>query len=123
MAKRKKKVKPTFKIYCTYFPDDTYYIGFSTKMGPAYEKYFGSNKAILEMVKGNPDHGLIKETIAEYDKRSYARIAEFLLQWSNRHDDRCLNDMINVRLRMSYLKDFIEPEWSPSTYQELLTSL
>lgn len=116
MKKRIKKPKTTFKVYCTYHPDGTYYIGFSTKMGAAYEKYFGSSKAILEHIKEHPEHhGLVKETIAEFDKRSYARIQEFLLQWENRHDEKCLNDMINVRLRMSHLKDFEPIEWAPKS--------
>ena len=110
--KRVKKVKPTFKVYCTTFPDGTYYIGFSTKTGVAYDKYFGSNSEILEMVKkGN--HSLVKETVAEFDKRSYAKMQEFLLQWQCRHDSRCLNDMINIRLRMSHLKDFQPIVWEP----------
>ena len=115
MTKRKpKKPKPTFKVYVTYFPDNTYYIGFSTKMGKAYDKYFGSNKQILEMVKENPDeHKLTKVTLFETDKRSYAKMQEFLLQWQQRDDPRCKNDMINIRLRMSHLKDFTPISWTP----------
>ena len=115
-AKRKRtpKTKGSFKVYCTYFPDGTYYIGFSTKTGNAYEKYFGSNATILEMVKENPDsHGLVKETLYETDKRSYARMQEFLLQWQQRDDPNCRNDMINVRLRMTHLKDFEPISWTP----------
>lgn len=112
MKKAKKKEKPKFRVYCTFFPDGTYYIGFSTKTGNAYENYFGSNSEILRLVKeGN--HGLRKETIAEFDKRSYAKMQEFLLQWANRHDPRMRNDMINIRLRMSHLKDFVPVIWEP----------
>ena len=110
--KRVKKVKPTFKVYCTLFPNGEYYIGFSTKMGTAYDKYFGSNSEILQMVKDG-NHNLTKVTIAEFEKRSYAKIQEFLLQWENRHDPLMRNDMINVRLRMSYLKDFVPVNWVP----------
>ena len=116
-AKRKKspKVKGTFRVYCTYFPDGRYYIGFSTKTGTAFEKYFGSSKAVLEMVAESADHGLVKETIAEFEKRSHARMQEFLLQWQQREDPNCLNDMINIRLRMSHLTDFEPVKWNPST--------
>lgn len=107
--KRKPSVKKTYKVYCTYFPDGKYYIGFSTKMGEAYDNYFGSSRYVLEY-----SGKLRKETIAEYDKKSHARIAEFLLQWDNRHNPNCLNDMINVRLRMSHLTDFVQPEWKPN---------
>ena len=113
MPKRKKKVKSTFKVYCTYFPNGDYYIGFSTKMGEAYEKYFGSSKHVLEH-----NGELRKVTIQEYDKKSYARMAEFLLQWENRHDPKCLNQMINIRLRLDHLKDFEKPEWKPTFSKE-----
>ena len=120
-AKRKRtpKVKGTFKVYCTFFPDGQYYIGFSTKTGDAYEKYFGSSKSVLEMVKESPDdHGLVKVTIAEFEKRSHARMQEFLLQWQQREDPLCLNDMINIRLRMSHLTDFEPVKWEPSVSVE-----
>ena len=81
-------------------------------MGTAYDKYFGSNSEILQMVKDG-NHNLTKVTIAEFEKRSYAKIQEFLLQWENRHDPLMRNDMINVRLRMSYLKDFVPVNWVP----------
>lgn len=110
-AKRKAtpKVKGSFKVYVTYFPDGKYYIGFSTKTGDAYEKYFGSSKHVLEF-----EGELKKETIAEFDKRSHARMQEFLLQWQQREDPLCLNDMVNIRLRMSHLKDFQPLDWKPN---------
>lgn len=117
-VRKKKKVKPTYKVYCTYFPNGEYYIGFSTKMGAAYDKYFGSNAEILAMVKGG-DHGLVKETIAEFDKKSFGKMQEFLLQWQNRHDPLMRNDMINIRLRMSYLSDFEPVEWSPKSIDQI----
>jgi hypothetical protein len=120
MTKRKPKPKKTYKVYCTYYPDGSYYIGFSTKSGKAYDKYFGSNKEILALVKENPDSpGLIKETLYESEKRSYAKMQEFLLQWANRADPLMLNDMINIRLRMSYLKDFEPLVWKPKTLAEV----
>lgn len=82
-------------------------------MGAAYDKYFGSNSEILALVKeGN--HDLRKETIAEFEKKSFAKMQEFLLQWQCRHDPNCRNDMINIRLRMSHLKDFEPIEWQPT---------
>lgn len=114
MTKRKTKPKKVYRVYVTYFPNGEYYIGFSTKEGKAYDKYFGSNKDILALVKENPDsHGLIKETIFESEKRSYARAVEAILQWDNRKDPLCRNDMWNVRLRLSHLRDLEVPEWKP----------
>lgn len=117
MTKRKKKEKTIYKVYVTYYPDGTYYIGFSSKMGAAYDKYFGSNKQILETVS-DPEHCLIKETLFESPKKAYAKMQEFLLQWQCRFDDKCLNDMINVRLRMSYLKEFEPISWQPKILDE-----
>ena len=113
-TKRKPKQKTIHKVYCTYYPDNTYYIGYSSKMGTQYEKYFGSNKNILTLVKENSEnHGLVKETLFETDKKAEAKIQEFLLQWANRHDPNCLNDMIHIRLRMSHLSNFVPIEWAP----------
>lgn len=116
MARAKKKKEPKkFRVYCTYTPEGTYYIGFSSKTDAQYEKYFGSNRAILEKIKESPDdHGYIKETIGEYQKQSHAKFAEMLLQLKFRHDSKCLNDMIHLRSRLSYVKEIECPEWSPN---------
>ena len=118
-AKRKKSPQKNakFRVYCTYFPDGSYYIGFSTKTGEAYENYFGSSKHVLEF-----EGELKKETIAEFNKRSHARMQEFLLQWQQREDPKCLNDMINVRLRLSFLKDFQPLDWKPGESTDQATS-
>ena len=57
---------------------------------------------------------LKKEIIAEYKTRAPAKMQEFLLQWQQRHDDRCVNDMLHVRIRSSFLKDFEPIKWSPN---------
>ena len=74
-----------------------------------FEKYFGSSA----IVKESTEH-LKKEIIAEYDTRAPAKMQEFLLQWQQRHDDCCINDMLHVRIRSSFLKDFEPIHWSPS---------
>ena len=110
MAKRKKtKEKKKHRVYCTYFPDGRYYIGYSCKTDKQFEKYFGSSA----IVKESTEH-LKKEIIAEYDTRAPAKMQEFLLQWQQRHDDCCINDMMHVRIRSSFLKDFEPIHWSPS---------
>lgn len=110
---KKKKIK-TFKVYCTYSPEGKYYIGFSSKDGKQYDRYFGSSKEILIKIKENPDsHGYRKITIGEYTKKSHAKAVEAILQWDNRHDPRQLNDMWNVRLRLSHLKELNIPDWKP----------
>ena len=107
------KVKKTYKVYCTYFPDATYYIGFSSKSGSEYEKYFGSSKIILDEIKNNKSHGFRKVTIAEFEKKSHGRVVEHILQWNNRNDPLMKNDMFNIRIRLSFLKGLIFPDWKP----------
>jgi len=104
-----KKPPIPYRVYVTYLPDGRYYIGFSHKTDKLFLKYFGSSVVIKEC---SPEE-LTKEVIAEYDKKSHAKMQEFLLQWKYRHDERCINDMIHLRLRMSYLKDFTPIEWKP----------
>ena len=67
----------------------------------------------MELVKNNPNHKLKKELIAEFPKKSFMKIQEFLLQWQYRNDPNCINDMINVRLRMSHLTEFKPVSWQP----------
>ena len=104
----RKKEKQIHRVYCTYFPDGKYYIGYSGKPQKLYEKYFGSSSFVKEY-QGE----LTKVSIAEFDKKSWAKMQEFLLQWENRNDPLCLNDMLNIRLRASHLKDFSPVIWKP----------
>ena len=103
-----------FKVYVTTFPNGDYYIGFSSKVGKAYDDYYGSSKSILTLVKEHPDnHGLVKTTIESYDKKGQAKLAELMLQLEHRFDPKCINDMVNVRLRLSHLDGVVKPDWQP----------
>lgn len=111
MKKKKKKSKRVSKIhrvYCTYFPDGRYYIGYSCKPEKQFEKYFGSSSVIKET-----SEKLTKELLLVTPHRNHAKIQEFLLQWQCRHDSMCLNDMLHIRLRLSHLKDFTPIKWTP----------
>ena len=105
----RKKLSIPYRVYVTYLPDGRYYIGFSHKSPKLFEKYYGSSGVIKEYSSDE----LNKEVIAEYDKKSHAKMQEFLLQWKYRDDERCINDMIHLRLRLSYLKDFTPIDWNP----------
>ena len=105
----RKKLSIPYRVYVTYLPDGRYYIGFSHKSPKLFEKYYGSSGVIKEYSSDE----LNKEVIAEYDKKSHAKMQEFLLQWKYRDDERCINDMIHLRLRLSYLKDFTPIDWTP----------
>ena len=41
-------IKKTHRVYCTYFPDGRYYIGYSGKTDKQFEKYYGSSNIIKE---------------------------------------------------------------------------
>ncbi len=105
---RKKKQSNPYRVYATYFPDGRYYIGYSNKSPKLFEKYFGSSKEIKESKEE-----LCKEVIAEFTTKSHAKMQEFLLQWQYRHDEMCINDMIHLRMRLTYLKNFEPIEWKP----------
>ncbi len=118
MVKRRKKKTLRAKehrVYCTYFPDNRYYIGYSCKPQKQWEKYFGSSRLIKESTQE-----LRKELIVTYNKRSEAKMQEMLLQLQTKDDTRCINDMLHVRLRLSYIKDF-DPidDWTPKNYKDL----
>ena len=106
---RKKPSNP-YRVYVTYLPDGRYYIGYSNKTDKLFQKYFGSSVVIKQC---NPDE-LTKEVIAEFDKKSHAKMQEFLLQWKYRDDPRCLNEMMHIRLKMSYLTELKPIEWKPN---------
>ena len=106
----RKKLSIPYRVYVTYLPDGRYYIGFSHKSPKLFEKYYGSSGVIKEYSSDE----LNKEVIAEYDKKSHAKMQEFLLQWKYKDDERCINDMIHIRLKMSYLTEFKFIEWKPN---------
>jgi|TARA_R110000822_G_scaffold25827_14_gene78177 hypothetical protein len=112
---KKPKEKKLFKVYVTYFPDGRYYIGFSQKSEKLYLKYYGSSKEVMEYDKDL----LQKDTIVVYEHKNKAKMQEFLLQWQNRHDPNCINDMLNIRLRSKYLNDFIPVRWRPREVLQL----
>ena len=64
MKKRKKEPK-VHRVYCTYFPDGRYYIGYSCKTEKQFEKYYGSSKIVKEY-EGELDI-LMKFQQAKYD--------------------------------------------------------
>ena len=112
-TKRKKKPaeKKIHRVYCTYFPDGRYYIGYSCKSERLFEKYYGSSKIVKEWQR--TDGELSKETIVEYDTRNKAKLQELLLQLQQFNDPLCLNDMLHIRLNRRHLKDFAPIKWSP----------
>ena len=108
-SKRKSKETKVHRVYCTYFPDGRYYIGYSCKSEKLFEKYYGSGKTVLETDKSL----LVKEVIYTSPNKNSAKLQELLLQLQQMKDPLCLNDMLNIRLRASHLKDFVSVHWTP----------
>ena len=109
--KKSKREPKLHRVYCTFFPDGLYYIGYSCKTEKQFEKYYGSSSIVKEAIENNET--LSKEVILQTTKRNEAKMQEFLLQWQCRHDNLCLNDMLHIRLRLTHLKDFVPVTWKP----------
>ena len=112
-----KRTEKVYNVYVTFYTDGTRYIGFTSKTGEALKAYFGSNTAKDKLV----DH---KEIIFTSKSKSTAKLFELLLQLSimdsfekvnvatifqrislpKRDRPVYLNDMLNIRIRASYLK-------------------
>ena len=113
----RKRTEKVYKVYVTFYTDGTRYIGFTSKTGEALKAYFGSNTVKDKLV----DH---KEIIFTSTSKSTAKLFELLLQLCMMHSlekvnvattfqgislplrDQpvYLNDMLNIRIRASYLK-------------------
>ena len=112
-----KRTEQVYNVYVTFYTDGTRYVGFTSKTGEALKAYFGSNTAKDKLV----DH---KEIIFTSKSKSTAKLFELLLQLSimdsfekvnvatifqgislpKRDRPVYLNDMLNIRIRASYLK-------------------
>jgi hypothetical protein len=94
-----KKIKPKkeYRVYKTVYTDGSYYIGFTSKQGKALASYFGSNKTDKLV-----DH---KDILFVSPYKTDAKIFELLQQLNNYKDPKCLNKMLNVRLRSDHIKD------------------
>ena len=112
-----KRTEKVYNVYVVFYTDGTRYIGFTGKTGEALKAYFGSNTAKDKLV----DH---KEIIFTSKSKSTAKLFELLLQLSImdslektnvattfqgislplRDQPVYLNDMLNIRIRASYLK-------------------
>ena len=113
MKQRKKTIKK-HRVYCTYLPDGRYYIGYSCKDDKQYNKYYGSSRHIREFLQENSSDALEKDTLIEYKTRSEAKLQEMMLQLQYRNDPYCINDMLHIRIRLSYIKDdFDVINWEP----------
>ncbi len=98
IKKLRKQTEQVYKVYVTHYTDHSFYIGFTSKSGKALESYFGSNTIKDKLV----DH---KKIVFTSTSKATAKLFELLLQLSNIDTPGCVNDMLNVRVRASHMRD------------------
>ena len=96
--KLSKLTEQVYKVYVTHYTDGSFYIGFTQKSGKALESYFGSNTIKDKLV----DH---KDVVFTSKSKATAKLFELLLQLSRMDSPKCVNDMLNVRVRASHMRD------------------
>lgn len=96
--KLSKRTEQVYKVYVTHYTDNSFYIGFTSKSGKALESYFGSNTIKDKLV----DH---KKIVFTSKSKATAKLFELLLQLSMMDTLECVNDMLNVRVRVSHMRD------------------
>ena len=98
MNKGAKRTEQVYKVYITHYTDTCFYIGFTQKSGKALESYFGSNTIKDKLVSH-------KEIVFTSKSKATAKLFELLLQLSIMDSPKCVNDMLNVRVRASHMRD------------------
>jgi len=88
--------KALYKVYITYYETVEYYIGVTSKSGVHFDNYYGSNTTDLKI-----SH---KETLFYTHNKSDAKLMELIYQLRSFEDKKCLNKMLNIRLRRDFIK-------------------
>ena len=98
-TKKQRKIarKSVYKVYKTYYTSGEFYIGLTSKTGIHYDNYFGSNTT-----DRTPTH---KEILFHSHHKSDAKLMELMFQLQNFYNDKCLNKMLNIRLRRDFIKN------------------
>ena len=105
MPKKKKKIPPIWKIYLTWSQlNNEYYLGLTSKTGKALDNYFGSSK------RSSSWEDKDKVILYETERKSEGKYLEAFLQMCYRHDDRCVNDMLNLRINMRHTKGLTDDD-------------
>ncbi len=88
--------KLLYKVYITYYETGEYYIGVTSKSGVHFDNYFGSNTTDLKI-----SH---KDILFHTHNKSDAKLMELIYQLRSFTDSKCLNKMLNIRLRRDFIK-------------------
>ena len=86
----------TYKVYKTNYVDGSFYIGFTSKTGKQLANYFGSNTTNKEIKN--------KEILYETTSKTDGKLYELIIQLDNINNNKCLNKMLNIRLRSDHIK-------------------
>ena len=78
--------------------NNEFYIGMTCKGGKALANYFGSNK------RSSSWEDREKFIIYETTSKSEVRLMELILQLQFREDERCINEMLNIRTQAQFTK-------------------
>lgn len=85
-----------YKVYKTYYKTGEFYIGITSKSGIHFDNYFGSNTTDLKI-----SH---KDILFTSHNKSDAKLMELMYQLQNFYEPKCLNKMLNIRLRRDFIK-------------------
>ena len=97
-TKKQKKIpkKPLYKVYKTNYETGEFYIGVTSKSGVRFDNYFGSNTTDLKIID--------KDVLFISHNKSDAKLMELIYQLQNFYEKKCLNKMLNIRLRRDFIK-------------------
>ena len=84
--------------------NNEYYIGMTSKTGTPLENYFGSSK------RSSAWEDKEKVILYETERKSEAKYLEAFLQMCHRSDERCVNDMLNLRINMRHTKGLTDDD-------------
>ena len=103
-----------YKVYIvTSKLNNSFYIGCTNKTGTALDNYFGSNKGSGSWEDKTKDICRAPELcryLFETERKSEARYLELFLQMVYRSDDRCVNDMLNIRTNFRWTKGLTDDD-------------
>tara|TARA_R100000234_G_C4994241_1_gene177034 strand:+ start:572 stop:925 length:354 start_codon:yes stop_codon:yes gene_type:complete len=97
-TKKQKKIpkKLLYKVYKTNYETGEFYIGVTSKSGIHFDNYFGSNTTDLKIIN--------KDVLFISHNKSDAKLMELIYQLQNFYKKKCLNKMLNIRLRRDFIK-------------------
>ena len=99
ISRKSKGFTKDWKVYIVFSKENNqFYIGMTCRDGKALANYFGSNKVSSSWEDRK------KVIIYETQSKSEVRLMELILQLQFREDERCINEMLNIRTQAQFTK-------------------